>query len=197
MSFWKALTVACVCACGLIVSPQAHGANIVTNGDFSTGDLSGWTSNLALGFPWHSTGTAAESGCVGAPCISGTASEQNFLTQNLTTLVGDSYALSFDALVIGTPSELKVLFGGVVLADLVNPNLSSFTTFTYSGLVASGSTTTLEFLGRDDPGLIDLTNVSVVDQSTAVNSPVPEPATLTLVVSGLLAVAGVRRKRLN
>lgn len=132
---------------------------------------------------------------MGAACISGTASQQNFLEQNLATLAGDSYTLSFDVLSTGTPSELKVLFGGVVLADFVNPSISSFATFTYSGLVAGGSTTTLEFLGRNDPNLIDLTNVSVVDNSTGGHSPVPEPGTLALVVSGLLSMAGFAQRK--
>lgn len=51
MTFWKALAAALVCACAMVASPVAYGANIVTNGDFSTGDLTGWTSNLSLGFP--------------------------------------------------------------------------------------------------------------------------------------------------
>jgi len=194
MSFRSAVLAALVCAVAVVASPVARAANIVTNGDFGTGDLTGWTSSVSANFPWRSTGTAAETGCVGSGCISGTALEQNFLMQDLSTVVGDSYTLSFDLLATGTPSELKVLFGGVVLADLVNPNLPSFTTFSFAGLIATSSRTTLEFLGRDDPEFIDLTNVSVVDKTSS-NSPVPEPGTLALVASGLLGVSGALRKR--
>ena len=176
-------------------APFAHAANIVTNGDFSTGDLTGWTSNLSIGFPWFSTGTSAQTGCIGDNCIHGTASQQDFLEQSLATVAGDSYTLSFDFRSQGTPSELEALFGGVVISDLVDANLSSFTTFTYSGLVATSSATLLEFLGRNDPAALQLTNVSVVDNGPTGNSPIPEPGTLVMVGSGLLSLAGLAKRR--
>jgi hypothetical protein len=176
-------------------APVAHAANIVTNGDFSTGDLTGWTSNTSVGFPWFSTGSAAQTGCIGDNCIHGTASQQDFLEQSLATVVGDSYTLSFEFKSQGTPSELEALFGGVVISDLVDQNLSSFTTFSYSGLLATSSTTVLEFLGRNDPSELQITNISVVDNGPTGNSPVPEPGTLALAGSGLLSLAGFARRR--
>ena len=176
-------------------APFAHAANIVTNGDFSTGDLTGWTSNLSISFPWFSTGSSAQTGCISDSCIRGTVSQQNHLEQTLATVAGDSYTLSFDFKSQGTPSELEALFGGIAASDLVDANLSSFTTFTYSGLVATSSATLLEFLGRNDPSELQITNVSVVDNGPTGNSPIPEPGTLVMVGSGLLSLAGLAKRR--
>lgn len=129
-------------------APLAHAANIVTNGDFSTGDLTGWTSNSSIAFPWVSTGSWAMTGCIGTNCISGTPSEQSFLEQNLATVAGDSYTLSFDYASGGSPSELKTLFNGVSVSDLIDTNTNaSFVNISFPGLVATSSNTLLEFRG--------------------------------------------------
>lgn len=177
-------------------APLAHAANIVTNGDFSTGDLTGWTSNSSIAFPWVSTGSWAMTGCIGTNCISGTPSEQSFLEQNLATVAGDSYTLSFDYASGGSPSELKTLFNGVSVSDLIDTNTNaSFVNISFPGLVATSSNTLLEFLGRNDPSFVAITNVSVVDNGPTGNSPIPEPGTLALVGSGLMGLAGAARRR--
>ena len=177
-------------------APFAHAANIVTNGDFSTGDLTGWTSNQSVLFPWFSTGSWAQTGCVDDTCITGTPSQQSYLEQTLTTVAGDRYTLNFDYASKGTPSELKVLFGGVTVWDLVNLDTNNaFVSVGYSGLVATSSSTVLEFLGRNEPSFIAITNVSVVDNGPTGNSPIPEPGTLVMVGSGLLSLAGLAKRR--
>lgn len=91
----------------------------------------------------------------------------------------------------GTPNELKVLFGNTVAFDLINTP-SSATLLPYSRTVmATSSSTTLTFLGRQDPGLNRLDDVSV----NATGTSTPEPSTL-LLVGGLLPLAAAFRRRM-
>lgn len=172
----------------------ASAASIVVNGDFQTGTLAGWTSNQSVSFPWviASSGSNfyASTGCVGAPCITGTMAQQSYLYQDLSTVAGTTYALSFDYNPDGgTPNDLEVLFGSTVVANLVNaPNTTL--TYTYS-VLATGSTTRLEFLGRQDPSFNFLDNVS----ATGAAGITPEPSTFVLVGSSMLGLAGAVRRR--
>lgn len=191
-----------VCALALAyLSPTLAHANLVNNGDFSSGSTD-WTYNSSSDHPWSfgSNGSYhyASTGCVGAQCITGSTSQQAYLYQDLSTNVGDSYTLSFAfSPNNGTPNELVSLFGNTTADDLVNTanTGSMLVTYTISGLVATSTTTELEFLGRQDPGYDLLTYVSVTDNGSGVPSPTPEPGTMMMVGTGLFSLAGVARRR--
>jgi hypothetical protein len=196
--FRLTLTAAAVFA---VAATQAHAANIVVNGGFETGDFTSWTANTNSASPWqvdvagsHGNnpfdGTFyASTGCLGAQCITGTTSQQASLSQDLTTVVGDSYTLDFFFGSAGDTMELQALFGGAVAEDLTGLGTTPYTEYTVSGLVATSTTTTLEFLGRQDPAWDELDDVSVVDDGAAA---APEPAAWMLGLSGLVALAGSR-----
>src|SRR5262249_4146707 len=81
------------CAVLIGVATSASAANLVTNGDFETGDLTGWTNggwtagNGPLGTVMANDGTfAAFNGCT----------DFCDLSQTLTTQPGQFYFLSFD-----------------------------------------------------------------------------------------------------
>jgi hypothetical protein len=186
---------------------QAHAQNIVQNGGFETGDLTDWTSNHNGNFPWEVDAAAsghgvpfdgtffASTACFGADCITGSPSEQASLSQDLATTIGDSYTLDFwfGTAGNGNPMELQALFGGAVVEDLVNVGPLAYTEFTISGLIATSTTTTLEFLGRQDPLWNELDDVSVTDETLA---SAPEPASWLLGFGGMLVLATlVRQKR--
>jgi hypothetical protein len=178
----------------------AHADELVTNGNFVTG--AGWTTNPDANHPWNfDTGTSvpstgpdyAQTGCVGPQCITGTPDQQASLFQDLTTVVGDTYTLTFEFGSPGNPMELEVLFGSTVADDLVNIGNTALTSYTVTGLVATSTVTELEFLGRQDPGYDALTDVSVV--TSGVSSVTPEPDSLVLLGTGVLGMCSVVRKR--
>ena len=169
----------------------AFADNIVTNGTFT--GTSGWTTTQTNGdYPWGWGSGYARTGCVGAQCISGSPGQLADLNQILPTVAGNTYTLSFAYNSAGYPyNELEVLFGGNVVADLVNAP-GSLLNYTFNGLVATSNSTELTFLGRQDPSFDYLTDVSVSTSSTGVT---PEPSSLLLLGSGLLGMAGLTMRK--
>ncbi len=170
----------------------SFGANIVSNPDFSTGQLNPWVNNSQVDYGWVATPEhTATNGCVSSACVDqnhlGTAS---YLYQYLATTPGGSYNLSFDyGSGNGTPSELKVLWGNHVVLDLINaPN--ALMQYSVSNLIASSNSTQLMFLGRQDPGFLALTNVDVERSSAA-----PEPASIGLIAGGVGLVGLLKRMK--
>ncbi len=191
---------------GMVAASSAWAGEVVLNGGFETGDLTDWT--LGSGASWEvSSGSAfagsffATTGCVGAQCITGSATQQAALSQVLTDTAGSTYTLTFEFNTgnNGTPNELDVLWNGVSVLDLgsggtlgVVGSSGVYDFFSVSGLVGTGSDK-LTFLGRQDPGFNQLDNVSVTNSSSAV----PEPSTFVLIGGILPVLAILRRRRLS
>ena len=126
-------------------------ANLITNGDFETGDFTAWTvtprpsggSNFGVDSNSHSGNYAAYFGAlwdgIGFDSIS----------QNLATIPGAAYNLSFWLQDGGgnPPKDFRVFFNGVEVADVLDTTGFPYTLFTINGLLATGSSTTLEFQG--------------------------------------------------
>jgi hypothetical protein len=184
---------------GLASTATALATNIVTNPSFDTADFSGWTVNLASDHPWQIRSGGAGSfyaanGCVGQQCIgSDTSSATAYLYQDLATVAGDTYTIDFFFASGGAPGqELLVTFGGTKLFDLVDLNPGGYAEYCATA-VASGTTTRLEFQGRQDPGFNSLDNISV----TRPDASAPEPSSIVMALTGafgLFIVAGFRRR---
>jgi hypothetical protein len=178
-----------------VSAPSAIGANIVVNPGFESGFLPGWVVNNNVS-PWF-IDSIPNSGlndianqCGGAGCLD--SLNGAFFYQDLPTVTGNTYTLTFWAFVEGAPGqtdEIKVTWGGNTVLDILNPAVPDDVYFQYSvsNLLATSSTTRLKFFGRDDPGILGVDDISV---ST------PEPSTLLMMGAALLIVAGLRSRHL-
>ena len=175
----------------MLCASSATASNIVSNPGFESG-LAGWlvdsSDNWFIDTIPNTGSNDISTGCLGAGCLTNA-----FFFQDLSTVIGQSYDLSFWAFFEGGApgeiDEIKVTWGGSTAIDIVNPAVPDDVYFQYSvsNLLATSSTTRLKFFGRDDPGMLAVDDISV---ST------PEPSTLLMISAGLLIVAGLRSRHL-
>ena len=184
----NSVTKAALVVAALGLGSQASAANLVTNGSFETGDFTGWTqvgnSNYQGVYTAAYWGVSAPDGAYIANF--GAVGSLGGISQNIATVAGGSYTVSFDLFNFGgTPSEDQVQFGGNTLTDVVNPGSFGWTAFSFVETAASNSTN-LTFQFQQNPSYFLLDNVQV---ST------PIPAAVWMVRSALFGVFGFARKK--
>ncbi len=169
--------------------------NILTNGGFETGDFTGWTHGGNTGATGVTTGafyaySGAEEGAWYA--VLGPVGSDGTLSQTFSDIAGDPYTFSFWLNAVGDgSSDFSAYWDGtpVDLSPLspTDPTTGDvWTEFTYAQTGTGSDTIQLNF--RDDPAYIALDNVSV-------SSAIPEPASLSLLAGGLIALAFRRCRR--
>ncbi len=191
------LLVALVLAFGMTAS-----ADIVVNGGFETGDLTGWTEfgNYA---PYSAvTGLT----CPGGPdkCTPNSGNYALFLAQSadsggvsqtIATVPGDTYRLDY-YLTVGPggygngTGTYTFSLDSTVFASGTDASASGWTPETWSW-TASGSSAVLTFTTAEYQDWIGLDDISVTAQD---ETPTPEPGSIALSAFGLLMAAAARKR---
>ncbi len=185
-------------------------SNIVKNGGFETGGFPPWKVTGNTNGGGGNNASARNNGAFGVDqdsahtgnfgAFAGPVGAKGFLRQNLTTIQGSSYDLSFflnenqsnltSAASAGNPVDFEVFWNGSLIFDTSTVS-SSYTKFTFDDLLATGSRTQLKFGFRDDFGQFHLDDVKVG------LSQVPESfSTLWLALPSILLL-GFARLRVN
>lgn len=168
----------------LTLCARSASANLVTNGGFEAGDLTGWTVSGASGLIGvdtanpHSGSYAAYMGPVGS---------NGYLSQSLSTAPGTEYLLDFWLREDNqTPNFFGVTWGGSSIFS--QPDLTllqpSYVQYQFT-VYATGTATTLTFATQNDSGYFYLDDVSVNE--------VPVPGSFLLVSSGFVGMLGMGR----
>jgi hypothetical protein len=189
--------------------------NIVTNGGFETGDFTGWTLSGNTGGAGLTGGSgnigvnmsSAHSGTYGA--FFGPVGSLAYLSQNLTTVAGMTYELSFSLLNEGSGGEsispirpvggpidqiFQVFWNGSLIFEIPpNSPPSAYTQFNFTGLTATGATTELKFGFRNDPSFWDIDDITAGLSGAAVPDSL-STIWLALPVVGMFAFLHLRRK---
>lgn len=165
--------------------PSAQGGNVTPTGWTVTGGsvdvvYPGWFGGLCLG-----TGKCVD--------LDGSTGRAGVLSRSLTLTAGSTYTLSFDMAGNrrGAGTETVTVGFGSASTVLSFANASStapWQSFSLSFTPSTSGSYTLSFAnaGGDNQGAM-LDNITVTT--------VPEPASMLLMGAGLLAVAGLKRRR--
>ncbi len=212
----KHIAFSCIVSCLFFGAMQSKAStdcaavagNLVTNCGFETGDFTSWTlsGNDVPGELNNLYGVEGVDPYDGTIPLDG--SYQAFfgdldanattLAQSIATTSGDQYTITFYVAQDTTPidpygNELEATFGGITLVDESDIDAEGYTE--YTGTVdATSATSTLDLTFGNDVGYFQLDDVSVVNTTPVVT---PEPGSLLLFGTGLLALAGVARRRLS
>jgi hypothetical protein len=173
-----------VVCCAAATVTAAH-ANLLSNGGFETGDFTDWT---VVGGDLGVTNNSnyVHSGNYGLSW--GTVGQEGTVSQDITTVVGQTYDLSFwYAIYDGPTNEISAFVDGTQVFDYFDPPLMPWT-YESVDFVANSTTTDISFGFRQDPGFSAFDDASVV----ATNS-TPSPAAIVPFVAGFISLARRRK----
>jgi hypothetical protein len=185
----KILKLGLIMATIAFMTAGAANADLVTNGGFETGDLTGWAqvvgdSTTLIVVDWNPHSGTYNATTFYTPTL-------QFLVQNISTTPGQSYTVGFwlsngDSY---PDNEFVARWDGETKISLLNQdyNFPDYTYYSYTG-VATGNSTTIGF-GFYNIAWFDFDDVSA--------NAVPLPGAVVLLGAGLGRLAIYRRRKMN
>jgi len=183
-----ALALSSALGCAAYASP-----NLLVNGSFETGDLTGWTQSGNTSYIFVAKEGASWYGANRGLyyVMEGPIGSDGFLSQTFADTPGATLHVSGWLAGNGTsPSDFEMGMDGITYID-VNPVPNQpYTQYSFTATATGSDTVMVGF--RNDPSWDAIDNFVVTDGVS-----VPEPASLFLLGSGLLVSALARRRRRN
>jgi hypothetical protein len=135
---------------------------LLVNGDFETGDLTGWTFTPASsGSLFAVNSVLPHSGNYAASFGGVTAGSYDTITQTITTVPGRQYTLDYWLANDREPAnDFRVMWGSTLVQDILDAQPFGYTHYTFTE-TATSTSTTISFAGYQVPGYFYLDDVSV------------------------------------
>jgi hypothetical protein len=194
MHVGKSKLVAAAWAALVLFGAQAAHAGPVVNGDFETGDFTGWTTSLDPVYDGVDV-LLPQAGTYAA--YFGNPDSISSISQTLATLAGTTYNISFwlmneaDVPGASTPNSFEFDWGGIAQLSLVNQSAFGYTNYQFS-LLANSASTDLAFKFNHATAFWDFDSVTVEAAANAV--PEPDSLALTALAGALALVVSARRR---
>jgi hypothetical protein len=192
----KVITLFLTMLLSFFLTVSGNTAQLVTNGDFQTGDFTGWNVDqtyipnsclVVVDIYGGDDLTATWSGWG----VNGRDGIYDSISQRLATAQGHNYVLKFDLTHIVDPGNFRVTWEGNEILSLINPPAFD-QNYTFHLDANSPSGSLLTFSGFETEGLWLLDCVSVNGKEGPPVAPIP--GSLLLLGSGLIAVVGFRKR---
>jgi hypothetical protein len=180
----------------LLISSVNSKAEQVQNGDFETGNLSGWSAGASIGVDARSD--FVHSGVYGLAF--GAVGFNSSLAQNLATVIGATYSVSFWLNIFSAspnfPNAVTLSWGNSIIFDQTDLSADGWTQYSFVETAVS-TTTRLEFGLRQDPGASGLDDISVIKIASGIDPTpaVPEPSTWAMMLIGFAGMGFVAYRR--